>query len=426
MASNFVVLGFACVFAAALLVTYRLLHAQDHLPGSSQQDINPANLIHVCLCSDNTDLRPTAVAIRSVYANARDPQLLKFHFVTSPELAHIANELLATHLPEVYLEVHSNAKLLQRISKELSYRPTSKVSREMSSVFSFAPFFLPEFLSSRTFGTVAGISRLIYLDTDTVMLGDVRALQALDLKGKAVAAVRSCEQRLGHLVDFELLKKSTSFVGHARSTDCLISRAMFVMDVSRYRTDNIGNKVLQWLQQYKEQDLMEDLWTGSMSIPPWMLALDRGVVDIGPEWDCLNLGAEELTVEESKALRQYGLRKEDLGFLGQEMGISGQLIPGLHRCSGTARLLHFGGPIKPWLDTTLDHAEPVCALPQVSPPTARGWSREGEPTSQTLKCKDLHLTRCSNLWWAFLSDDLDCGLKDFEKAIRDEDAALAR
>merc|ERR1712070_195977 len=91
-----------------------------------------------------------------------------------------------------------------------------------------------------------------------------------------------------------------------------------------------------------------------------------------------------------------------------------------------SKMLHFGGPVKPWLDTTLDHAEPVCAVPQVPPPTSRGWSRGGDPPTRTLTCKDLQVTRCSNLWWAFLSADSDCALKDYEKAIRDEDAAMAR
>eukprot|EP00931_Biecheleriopsis_adriatica_P116700 TRINITY_DN92307_c0_g1_i1.p1 TRINITY_DN92307_c0_g1~~TRINITY_DN92307_c0_g1_i1.p1 ORF type:complete len:469 (+),score=100.72 TRINITY_DN92307_c0_g1_i1:109-1515(+) len=414
-------IGLACMVMVTVFWTFRHLHNRG-LRGDTGQaaDIGAGPPIHVCFCSDDTDLRPLAVAITSVHANAHEPHRLRFHLVTTPELERIFLELLTSHLPkEVNLEVHANEKVLRKIRDMLTWRASSKVSRDMSSIFNFAPYFLHEFFGGgRMIG--AGIQRMIYLDTDIVMLGDVGKLAGINLRNTPFAAVRTCQHRAFEYIDFELLKEYPAAEVQVHPKDCLLSRAVMVVDLHKWRASNITGRMKMWLQRYKDQALTEDLWYQSMSVPPWILSVDKGVVDAGSEWSCGELGGEENTRDETADLIKFGLLREDLNALaGMTIGRTGNLAPGIHRCTAKAKLLHFGGTLKPWiLDSLPSQLQPLCVLPQAPPPSPRGWTREGERET-SLHCKDLRLSNCSSLWWAFLTAEADCGLKDYLKEWRD-------
>lgn len=62
-------------------------------PNRSQGDI------HICLCSDDPDLRPMAVAINSTIATSRRPERLVFHVVTTPEASSDFETRLRAWLP---------------------------------------------------------------------------------------------------------------------------------------------------------------------------------------------------------------------------------------------------------------------------------------------------------------------------------------
>lgn len=412
------ILGLLLTVAATLWLTFRQLHSRglkgEHLGQAFGQELQA---IHVCFCTDDTDLRPMAVAMQSVLANAETPKRVKFHVVTTPELTDLFKELLGQQLPQADVEVYSNAKVLKRIASLVTYRTTSKVRRELASIFNFAPFFLPDFLLGRTLQR--DMNRLILLDTDTVMLGDVAALHDLSLRGKALGAVRSCRQRIGSFVDFDalrpLVKPGTLKL---RPTDCVVSRAAMVLDVSRWRSENISGKISTWLGYYRDQPLGEDLWTGSLAVPPFTLALDRSFHDLGTEWDCLALGEENLTITESKELRSLRMTHADLKLLGLSQSRYGEFKPGIHRCSAKSKLLHFGGSLKPWMQPMRLSSDNKCVVPEaVAPPSPRGWAREGEH-EEALVCKELRFVDCSSLWWAYITDAQDCFLKDFDKEYR--------
>ena len=70
--------------------------------------------------------------------------------------------------------------------------------KELLSPFNFAAFYLPYVLRAAR--------RVIYLDTDVVVTGDVGELAALDLGGAPAAAVEDCTQPIEKYVNVELLE----------------------------------------------------------------------------------------------------------------------------------------------------------------------------------------------------------------------------
>lgn len=314
--------------------------------------------------------------------------------------------MLGTFLPDVKIQVHTNPSVLRKIRQFLTYRSSSEAEQEMANVFRLVPFFLPEFLGRISYGGLP--PRLIYLDTDNIVLGDVSELADMKLRGHPLAATRYCGIELQQIVDFSLIKRFTD-AGPLKEKDCPISRAVMVIDPVKWQFLNISGNFLKWLVRYRDQPLREDLWWHSLDIPPLMLSL-YGFLELERKWACVNLGMKELPFHLTKGLLDLGFSHEDLRRMARTLTDFGTLSPPVHRCSADAHLLHFGGPLKPWLDS--ESTQPVCILPQVRTPP-RGWDAAGG--GYTFQCqvrgRTIQLLNCSTLWWAFLTETEDCALK---------------
>jgi hypothetical protein len=161
--------------------------------------------IHVCFCTDDPDLRQIAVAINSTLRNTRAPKRLYFHVVTSTKVADHFQKSLNAVLPHARIEVHYDEELQTRIASTITFRKRSGARPSLQSTFNFAPFYLDAFLRIGKDGSDA--SRLIYLDTDVVINGDILDLHELDLQGHAVAAVEDCSQKFEIYIDMALLRQ---------------------------------------------------------------------------------------------------------------------------------------------------------------------------------------------------------------------------
>lgn len=397
------VVGLALVVLATLLITLRTLHSS---PFHSDRSA-PAST-HIVLCSDTSELRPLYIVIKSTLTYAAHPAALQFHVVTSPQLETIYNEVLRKLLPEVQLEVHTNPSYLRKIRKHVTYRTSSQVERQMANIFRFVPFFLPEFLGRISYGGLP--PRLVYLDTDVIMLGDVGKLVELNLRGHALAAARSCETRMHDIVDFSLVKSFGDLVT-VNGEECLLSRAVMVIDPVKWQFQNISGKLLRWLERYRQQPLLEDLWVQSLDVVPLMLSVN-GFLELLHPWTCVNLGKEELSPASTKNLLDSGFTHEDLHKMARTMSEFGALRPPVHRCTARAELLHFGGPLKPWLDN--EFAQALCVQPKGNAPL-RGWSRASQGFTCKVKGRTVQLLNCSLLWWDFLNEEEDCMLRGYEE-----------
>lgn len=374
--------------------------------------------IHVCLCSDDTDLRPAAVTIRSVFESASQPERVHFHFITTQEFAPLADELFRTHVPAAHVEVHHNKPLQWKIRATISFRKTSKARESLASPFNFAPFYLDQFIAGQQ-KTVSrnednGLHRLIYLDTDTVILGDIVELHDMNLLGHPCAAVKYCLQRYDDYIDFAKLESMGLGAGMDPKT-CIANRGVLVIDVDRWKQVNLTGKIEQWMVYYRQAD--GDLWYGGMSQPPWLLAMHNDYKELGEEWNCNSLGRDAMSRPESHNLRQSGFTHKALRRLGLKFSEFGHILPYLVTCSAKAKLLHYNGAIKPWLaEKYMNESMPVCALPD---------SMLSQPfvSKRTVRvsCTPQLFVNCSELWSKYISTAANCALKDFDKEWTDEE-----
>jgi len=375
-----------------------------------------APLIHVALCSDDKDLRPAAVAIRSAAVSAADPDRLVFHFVTTPDFADQARLLFADHVPGLRIEVHHSATLDAHLADMISWRRSSKSRRVLSSVFNFAPFYLAEYLSDAAAGKRFKADRIIYLDTDTLILGDLGELSDMDLRGHPCAAVQYCLQRFEDYISFEVLE-TLGFGGVYDPKSCIANRGLFVIDVPIWKQKNITGKIEGWMQRYRQAE--KDLWFGGMSQPPWLLAMNGDYLELGDEWNCNSLGRDRMSMWESVALRKSGFDHKALRDLGAKFGSYGSIQPYIVTCSANAKMLHYNGEMKPWVADRLKRQSPFCAKPRSFP---HEWS---QPITVRVFCDTVTFITCSELWGTFITPRAIEALRDLESEWAEEELRWA-
>ncbi|CAK9000961.1 unnamed protein product [Durusdinium trenchii] len=374
--------------------------------------------VHVCLSSDDGDLRSSAVVIRSAYVNAANPDRLRFHFITTPELAPTVRDLFRVHLADIPVEVHADENVQDRIGNQLPGRgKTAKVRKGLTSVFNFVPFYLDQYVS------IDGRppARLIYLDTDTVIMGDLGELQDIDLQGHPCAAVKYCLQSLEKYVDFSVLRE----LGYIQNHDpkaCIANRGLLVIDVRRWHELQITEQIEMWMQRYAESKRV--LWKSGVSQPPWLLAMGDDFLDLGDEWNCNSLGREKMPYAEALFLRDNGFDHAAVRKLGAVFTEDGGVDPFVVMCSDKGKMLHFNGAVKPWTWETwfADHKLPLCALPENMPQNFNLNSA----VQVKLFCKPVSFVNCVDIWNAFISEETACALRDFKQEWPEEQEWLFR
>eukprot|EP00439_Symbiodinium_sp_Y106_P082089 s907_g21.t1 len=358
-------------------------------------DTSTVDRVHICFCSDDADLRPLAVAINSTMQHASRSEQLLFHVVTAEDKVSAVARMLREIMPplQAQLVMHSNATLQAHIKSLISYRKSSGARKGLASPFNFAPFYLEEFLAAK--GSEVP-SRLVYMDSDVVLQGDVALLAKLDMEGHPVAAVEDCSQHFDLYIDFDELSTLGLKRPGLEPAECVFNRGVFVMDVRRWKKLQITREIERWMARYREAK--KDLYKFGLSQPPWLLALHDRYSHLSETWNCRGLGRETLSQKELRELKAD--LKMDFKAL-QKAGLrpSGdQVQPYLASCSADAKLLHFNGKLKPWQADTWASRQraPIC-LAHSS--TFRQLQRK-EVAGKTF-------VRCADLWSYFLSPEAE-------------------
>jgi len=373
--------------------------------------------VHIVLCTDDTDLRALLVAIKTAIATAEDPRRFVFHVVTATELAPLFDALLRLHVKGVTVQIHHDPQVEARIKAMVPYKAASSttVRAGLASPFNFASFFLHDYFSEAI--DAKSLDKVIVLDTDVVVRGDLAELLDVDLAGQAVAAVKDCKTRYEDVFNLPEIAKFSSSGLEPR--ECVLQRGVHVVDVLRWRERDLASKVEVWLRRFRDAE--DILWHEGFAQPAWLLAVDGSYKELDPLWNCYNLGKPTSNYEEAAAVRRMGFDHKALLY-DLTIALSkkyGTMKPFVSTCAPAAKLLHFSGELKPWLaEVWLPRTPaPVCFIPL----DLKIPNRTGPEYMTVLHGETQRLVRCYELWWVHLNIDEDCSLKDLEKEwVEDE------
>lgn len=291
--------------------------AQEFRNGPTCPKINPTDeeslshprLVRIAMNLDSSYLRGTVAAVHSVLKHASCPENIFFHFIAASD--NFSDTLLLT-FPSLRFNIHVFDE--SRVGSLIS----SSVRRALENPLNYARSYLSEILGPH-------VKRVIYLDSDIILVDDVRKLWGITLSGsRVVGAPEYCSANFtGYFTDEFWSDPEFSRVFQGK-TPCYFNTGVMVVDLERWREGDYTARIEKWMEVQKERRIYE---LGSQ--PPFMLVFGGDVEAIDRRWNQHGLGGDNLS------------------------GSCRELHP------GPVSLLHWSGRGKPWV--RLDGKRP-CAV----------------------------------------------------------------
>ncbi|XP_057780337.1 probable galacturonosyltransferase-like 4 [Salvia miltiorrhiza] len=298
---------------ASLLLLLPLLVAASSFreaPKFRNGESCPATAIHIAMTLDANYLRGTAAAVLSILQHSSCPENVLFHFVWVRNEPAVSSAIKAT-FPYLRFKLYrlQTARIRGLISKS--------IREALDQPLNYARIYLAQTLPS-------GVGRLIYLDSDLIVVDDVAKLWATDLRGKALGAPEYCHANLTTYFT-DAFWASPELEGTFRGRRaCYFNTGVMVMDLEEWRRGGYTERVESWMVVQKQRRIYQ-----LGSLPPFLLVLGGKIEGVDHRWN------------------QHGLGGDN---------VEGR-CRGLH--PGPVSLLHWSGKGKPWL--RLDSRTP-CAL----------------------------------------------------------------
>ncbi|XP_070208266.1 glycosyltransferase 8 domain-containing protein 1-like isoform X2 [Littorina saxatilis] len=250
-------------------------------------------VVHVVVVGNDRLWEGMLTLATSIVINTRSDVM--FHFVTlTPQASQLKAAIEASALRSVRYEVIPFSE--DRVKGQYIVKSPRK---DLDHPLNFGRFFMPELLPD--------VCRVIYIDADCLVLGDISELHNLTLKNNDVMAALN-EKKPAHLgVNF-----SNPYVkarGIPRDTD-IINNGIFVADLQRWRQQNITARLLYWMRLNVVSSVLKwgDCGSGSQGL--MLLTVFDKYTPLPKEWNALQ------------------------GHHGKELG--------------NKKLLHWNGSDKPW------------------------------------------------------------------------------
>lgn len=267
-------------------------------------------IVHVAMTLDIAYLRGSMAAVFSILQHASCPESIVFHFLVTENDEHF-QALMRSTFPFLKFRIyHFDTDLVRN-------RISSSVRQALEQPLNYARNYLADLLEPC-------VGRVIYLDSDLVVVDDIAKLWNTQLGPHTVGAPEYCHANFTKYFSATLwadAELSSTFEGR---TPCYFNTGVMIIDLKKWRQQNCTRKIEQWMEIQKDRRIYE-----LGSLPPYLLVFAGYVEPVEHRWN------------------QHGLGGDN---------VKGSCRP-LH--PGPVSLLHWSGEGKPW--TRLDSRQP-CPL----------------------------------------------------------------
>ncbi|XP_022869044.1 probable galacturonosyltransferase-like 4 [Olea europaea var. sylvestris] len=263
--------------------------------------------IHVAMTLDASYLRGTMAAVLSILQHSTCPENVVFHFL------YVRNE------PEVFSSIKStfpylNFNVYRFDSRRVLGLISKSIRQALDQPLNYARIYLADILP-------VDIKRLIYLDSDLVMVDDIVKLWGVDLNDKVLAAPEYCHANFtNYFTDAFWYDPVLSRTFEGRKP-CYFNTGVMVVDMNKWRRGKYIQKVEYWMVVQKNKRIYQ-----LGSLPSFLLVLAGNIEPVHHRWNQHGLGGDNIE------------------------GKCRSLHP------GPISLLHWSGKGKPWL--RLDSRKP--------------------------------------------------------------------
>ncbi|KAL9435820.1 hypothetical protein AB3S75_021979 [Citrus x aurantiifolia] len=263
--------------------------------------------IHITMTLDANYLRGTMAAVLSILQHSTCPQNIEFHF------------LYSNFEPDVYSSINStfpylNLKVYTFDSNRVRGKISKSIRQALDQPLNYARIYLADIMP-------ANVKRVIYLDSDLVVVDDIGKLWDVDLEGRVLAAPEYCHANFTNFfTDLFWSDRNLAKTFDGRDP-CYFNTGVMVMNVEKWRQGGYSQRVEDWMVVQKQKRIYH-----LGSLPPFLLVLAGNIKGVDHRWNQHGLGGDNIE------------------------GKCRNLHP------GPISLLHWSGKGKPWL--RLDSGKP--------------------------------------------------------------------
>lgn len=280
------------------------------ITGFSDDVCNPS-LVHVALTLDFEYLRGSIAAVHSILQHSSCPENIFFHFLVSETNL---KTLVSSIFPKLKFKVYYfDPEIVRNLI-------STSVRHALEQPLNYARNYLADVLETC-------VQRVIYLDSDLIVVDDITKLWNTKLGQKTIGAPEYCHANFTKYFTDKFWSNDSNSLYSSVFSDrnpCYFNTGVMVIDLAKWRVFGYTKRIEKWMEIQKIDRIYE-----LGSLPPFLLVFAGNVAPIDHAWNQHGLGGDNV----------HGSCRE------------------LH--PGAVSLLHWSGSGKPWL--RLDSKQP-CPL----------------------------------------------------------------
>ncbi|KAF8378347.1 hypothetical protein HHK36_029686 [Tetracentron sinense] len=293
--------------------------------------------VHIAMTLDSEYLRGSMAAVHSVLKHASCPKSVFFHFIAAE--SDSADSMTLTRLVQSAFP-SLNFKVNVFMEDLVKNRISSSIRQALENPLNYARNYLADILEPC-------VDRVIYLDSDLLVVDDIRKLWNISLTGsRIIGAPEYCHANFTKYFSDGFWSNPMFSRVFAGRSPCYFNTGVMVMDLVKFREGNYRRRIEGWMELQKQRRIYE-----LGSLPPFLLVFAGNVEAIDHRWN------------------QHGLGGDNV------LGSCRSLHP------GPVSLLHWSGKGKPW--ARLDARTP-CPLDHLWAPYDLYQSPHLQPHQQRL------------------------------------------
>ncbi|KAJ0818206.1 putative polygalacturonate 4-alpha-galacturonosyltransferase [Helianthus annuus] len=274
--------------------------------------------VHIAMTLDSEYLRGSIAAVHSVLRHTSCPENIFFHFIAA-EFDPASPRVLTRLVRNIFTSLNFKVYIFREDS--VINLISSSIRVALENPLNYARNYLGDILDPN-------INRVIYLDTDVVLVDDVKKLWNIPLSHtRVIGAPEYCHANFTNYFtttfwsDPVLTRTAfgssdkTKSKGKGKSKNpCYFNTGVMVMDLKKWRLGNYRSKIEYWMEVQRKKRIYE-----LGSLPPFLLVFAGNIEPIDHRWNQHGLGGDNVK------------------------GSCRSLHP------GPVSLLHWSGKGKPWV-----------------------------------------------------------------------------
>ncbi|XP_004493743.1 probable galacturonosyltransferase 6 isoform X2 [Cicer arietinum] len=290
--------GLHCL-SMQLTSDYFALRPEDRkLPNENK--IHDTELHHYAVFSDN--VLACAVVVNSTVSNAKEQEKLVFHIVSN-SLNFPAISMWFLLNPPGKAAIHiQNIDNFEWLSKYNTLKEQNSSDPRYTSELNYLRFYLPDIFPT--------LNKILLLDHDVVVQQDLSTLWNIDMNGKVIAGVGTCQEGETSFRKMDMfINFSDPFIAKRFDVNaCTWAFGMNLFDLQQWKRHNLTGVYHKYLQRGSNMPLLN-----SGSLPLGWLTFYNKIMYLDRRWHILGLGydsgIDSNKIEQAAVIHYDGIRK---------------------------------------------------------------------------------------------------------------------